>query len=1041
MQPIVYNRPTVIFCADFVLWMPILEKQKDSLLTDFSTIQLPPLPFWKWSLAILLLLVVPLGILFQQADEAFSATVEMARSDIGQQLESLSSRIALEMEVNVQLREIINDFNIPYIAVSERLYYLQHFRRLCRIPLPVEAAVAMKGLENAHGNALVYLEKRLKRLIPGVKLLKWDSEYHLRSDSDELLPRWAYQRIVKALEERLTRGDNEHDRSYLNNIPALARVFLDKNRLTMFLRNAAAVYEFSDASGRNLAMYWENNKVSGYKNDFESGGGFLVVVDLELLPRTFAFDMIKLRKGHEWKSAGVNPGWLIKPGKGGSFLPYPFSPTEEAYWQKWLYSRPNGVHEHRSLLVSIRRVSGGMMLVVAKSTQALELAYRRNIFLLSLFVIMALLLPIIIVSSCRKNSGMALSIRWQIIALFVLTMALPNAVLFHLGSELVKDRRRIYENNAFKDLEGIKKNLEENNDYAFHYLENLSNEMGNRMMKLRFDNKRRLLEPGKARKIIDEYRNRTNLTAVYLLDAGAETIFHRALDRSTGKDLIPLVQSLAKIKLRYTGNLKMRRKTSEIGMVDLFIEASGGMSVDTVQNILKYRDNKAFEFRFSNRRVCFFVGEFTQPGGDESFILVVVLKDGDFERMFMRLMIDNHIAEKKYRNRVQLYFGANNTSGENYFRQSSIEDPWFNYLVLDEDTVKIGRLSESTRFSGVAIKERIYLKNGRKCLFYSFRPANLDRHSVVALRDYTDIDYSLAQLRIFIIVTFLVSLLIGYVLARVMARSLIDPVSILQRGVEQVQLGNYRTRLVMPGEDELVELAESFNRMNRGLDERERMTRYLSRSAVKAVEDGEDALMGGRKVPATILFSDIRSFTTISESNTAETVVALLNDYFAVMNRVVEKHGGDIDKFIGDAIMAQFMCLENTGETPADQALKAIRCALAMMRALADFNVGRAEKDLFPVKIGVGINSGEVIAGNIGSPGRMDRTVIGDTVNVASRLEGMSKLGRHTHVIISRATLNLVRDVVEVEQLAETSVKGKTSAVEMFEVIAIKDYN
>jgi adenylate cyclase len=139
--------------------------------------------------------------------------------------------------------------------------------------------------------------------------------------------------------------------------------------------------------------------------------------------------------------------------------------------------------------------------------------------------------------------------------------------------------------------------------------------------------------------------------------------------------------------------------------------------------------------------------------------------------------------------------------------------------------------------------------------------------------------------------------------------------------------------------------------------------------------------------------------------------------------------------------MAQFIVSETGKDTPADLAFNAVKCALAMMRALDEFNDARAQRGLFPVKIGVGINSGDVIAGNIGSPGRMDRTVIGDTVNVASRLEGMSKLGRHTHVIISRKTLELIGDRVEVEQLSETSVKGKTSAVEMFEVIGIKGYN
>ncbi len=1018
-----------------------LEHQTTPYSSDLATIRLAPLPFWKWSMAIFLLLFVPVAILVQQASEAFNSSAEMARSDIGQQLDTLSSRIALELETNIQLREILNRYNLPFIAVSERLYYLSHFRRLCQIPLPIEAAIALQGLEAAHVHAISLMDRKLRRLIPGIKLLKWDSEFRLLPGSDEVLPRWAYQRIVDTLKKRLTRSDDVEDRSYLDNLPALARNFLDSDKLATFVKRASEVHEFSDAGGRRLALYWENNKVHGFLNDIESGGGFLAVVDLELLPKTFAFDMIKLRKGNEFRDAKVEPGWLITHESGKFFLPYPFSPLDQAYWAKWIYSRPNGTHEHRGIIASVRRVAGGLTLVVARSTHAIDNDYRRSVFMLLMLIFIALTIPALVVFSCRRNQGVAMSIRWQIIALFVLAMALPTVVLFHLGSELLKDRQRIYENNALKILEGIKKNIEENTDYAFSYLEGLSNELGTRLMKLEYDKKGRLTDAAKARQIIGEYSSSTNLTSVYMLDSGAEMIFSMALDRSTGKDMIPLVQALAKIKLRYTGNLKLRGKASDIGMVDLFIEASGGMNVDAIQNILKYRENKAFEFKFTGRRICFFVGEFSPPGSDESYIVVVLVKDGDFERMFMRLMIENHINETRFKNRVQLYYGSNYTTGENYFRQTAVQNPWFDYLVSGGDSTKIGRITESTRYSGVAVKDVVTLSNARKCLLYSFRPSNLDRHSVVALFDYSEIDYSLAQLRIFIMVSFLVSLLIGYILARIMARSLIDPVSLLQQGVEFVGRGNYRTRLEMPGQDELVELSESFNSMSRGLDERERMTRYLSRSAVNAVKSGEDSYMGGTKVPATILFSDIRSFTTISESNSAEAVVALLNDYFAVMNRVVEEHGGDIDKFIGDAIMAQFMSVSDKQEKPADSALSAVKCALAMMQALDEFNATRAELGLFPVKIGVGINSGDVIAGNIGSPGRMDRTVIGDTVNVASRLEGMSKLGRHTHIIISRPTLELVRDHVEVEQLAETAVKGKTSAVEMFEVIGIKSYN
>jgi len=408
--------------------------------------------------------------------------------------------------------------------------------------------------------------------------------------------------------------------------------------------------------------------------------------------------------------------------------------------------------------------------------------------------------------------------------------------------------------------------------------------------------------------------------------------------------------------------------------------------------------------------------------------------------MYLRMMIEKICSQPKFKNRIQLYFGENDCGTSHYFYDAPLADPWFDYTSDSPDSLKVGRLSETTRLNGNSVKEKITLETGgRKCLFYSFRPISVEQQAVVALFNYAEIEQELRFLWQFILVSLLVSIVMVMVLARIMARSLIEPVVLLRQGVEEVESGNYQTEVLLPGQDEIVELAQAFNKMNQGLDERERMTRYLSRSAVDAVVKGEDRQMGGKKMPATILFSDIRSFTTISESNSAEDVVALLNEYFAAMNEVVEKFGGDIDKFIGDAIMAQF--IPPVGENPADYALNAVKCALEMMTALEKFNQQRLDRGLFAIKIGVGINSGDVIAGNIGSPGRMDRTVIGDTVNVASRLEGMSKLGRHTNVIISRSTLDLVERAVEVEQLSETAVKGKTSAVEMFEVIRLKVYN
>jgi adenylate cyclase len=156
--------------------------------------------------------------------------------------------------------------------------------------------------------------------------------------------------------------------------------------------------------------------------------------------------------------------------------------------------------------------------------------------------------------------------------------------------------------------------------------------------------------------------------------------------------------------------------------------------------------------------------------------------------------------------------------------------------------------------------------------------------------------------------------------------------------------------------------------------------------ADKLLTGGQD-LLGGTASEATVLFSDIRSFTTLTEQLGAQGTVALLNEYFTLMVECIQREGGMLDKFIGDAIMAVF----GTPFPHDDDEDRSVRAALGMLRDLDTFNRQRAQRGLMAIDMGIGINTDTIVSGNIGSPRRMDYTVIGDGVNLASRLESACK--------------------------------------------------
>ena len=206
---------------------------------------------------------------------------------------------------------------------------------------------------------------------------------------------------------------------------------------------------------------------------------------------------------------------------------------------------------------------------------------------------------------------------------------------------------------------------------------------------------------------------------------------------------------------------------------------------------------------------------------------------------------------------------------------------------------------------------------------------------------------------------------------------------------------------------------------------------YLNPSLARLVSEKPEMLrLGGDKRELTVLFSDIRGFTTISERLSPEALVELLNQYLGAMTDIVFDHDGTLDKYIGDAIMAVW----GAPIPQEDHAARACRAAVDMVTRLRDLNRGWQERGWPPLFIGIGLNTGDMVAGNMGSERRLSYTVMGDNVNLGSRLEGLNKM-YGTHIICSDATLREARDVVVARELDLVRVKGKLQPVHIFQIL------
>jgi adenylate cyclase len=265
--------------------------------------------------------------------------------------------------------------------------------------------------------------------------------------------------------------------------------------------------------------------------------------------------------------------------------------------------------------------------------------------------------------------------------------------------------------------------------------------------------------------------------------------------------------------------------------------------------------------------------------------------------------------------------------------------------------------------------------------------------------------------------------------------TLTNPIERLVELTREIAAGNFDVHATsqVRSADEVGELAVAFDSMTEGLKERDKVKTMFSKfhgSSVAAdILASEQASLRGTSREVVVFFSDIRDFTKFSEGHTAEEVVEMLNEYFEIMVGIINRSGGVVDKFIGDAIMAVWGAPTSSGH---DQ-LNALGACLEMRKALAELNERRAERGKTPIKIGMGVHSGRAISGTIGSTERMEYTVIGDTVNMAARIEASTK-AFGTDLLVSAVTADLVKERYILEKAGSVEVKGISEPLTLFKV-------
>jgi class 3 adenylate cyclase len=336
---------------------------------------------------------------------------------------------------------------------------------------------------------------------------------------------------------------------------------------------------------------------------------------------------------------------------------------------------------------------------------------------------------------------------------------------------------------------------------------------------------------------------------------------------------------------------------------------------------------------------------------------------------------------------------------------------------------------------GVARYTRIYT-NARGTRITAFAPIMNGRGRAIAV---VNVDYPveiyldrLHDLRDTLVYASAIGAIGTLILGLLFARRLTRPIRALTTGVSRVAGGDLSESLPVRSRDELGRLTRAFNQMLEGLRQRDFIRsafgRYVSPEVARELLESPEGLrFGGEKRVVTVLMSDLRGYTQFAERGDPANVMNVLNEYLARMTDIIVQHGGTINEFIGDAVFAVF----GAPLAHPDHAERAAGCALAMQRAMAEINRQHGASGLPRFEMGIGINTGEAVVGNIGSEQRAKYAVVGSAVNVAARVEGATVGGQ---VFVTAATWEQIRDVADVAAPVAVQMKGLAEPLALYEL-------